>query len=83
MPVDPAVADEQARVAVRRAGKRTVCALRGAGHHKPVKIERPVQPHVDQAGNAALDVIRAWSLFDIDARQELGRNILQRHEAAG
>ena len=57
--------------------------MRGAGGLEAVEIERPVQPHVDQAGDAALDVIGARGFLDIDARQQFGRYVLQRDEAAG
>ena len=48
-----------------------------------IEVERPAQPYVDAAADAAFDQVRRARLVDVDSGDELGRNILQRDAAAG
>jgi hypothetical protein len=48
-----------------------------------IEVERTAQSDVDAAADAAFDQVRRARLVDVDAGDELGRNILQRDAAAG
>ena len=58
-----------------------MCPLETTGDFQAVEIERPVQTNIDQPCDSAFNVVSARRFHDVDAREKLRRNILQRYEA--
>src|SRR5690606_22584741 len=78
----PGVGDQCTEVGI---GLAALFLVDGAGGHhgsRPVEVERTVGVDVDHAGDAGLDQAGRTGLVDLDAGQQAGRDVGQRHRAA-
>src|SRR5204863_456791 len=78
----PPIADQQAADRVELARFGIVDAASRARELEALEVEGAAQPDIDQAGDAALQILGGGRLEHIDARQRLSREILNRDRPA-